>query len=153
MLRPFVVLLAILLLVPLASAAKDVRVMGGFYAPDGIEIAVGETVTWTNDDSMPHTVTSTWDAGESFDAILRSGESFSWTFAEEGAFQVHCRPHAYPNDATGTWEGMVMSIDVAPLGTGASIGESVKSGTPAPGPALVSLALVGAAMLLRRRAP
>jgi plastocyanin len=28
------------------------------YRPDPVQISVGDTVPWTNDDSQPHTVTS-----------------------------------------------------------------------------------------------
>lgn len=88
--------LALLVLLPTAVAATEVKVLGGFFDPAELTVSVGEDVVWTNEDGMPHTVTSTWDEGASFDAVLRGGESFAWTFADTGDFVVHCRPHAYP---------------------------------------------------------
>ncbi|HVM46081.1 MAG TPA: plastocyanin/azurin family copper-binding protein [Candidatus Thermoplasmatota archaeon] len=147
--RPLLASLAILALLPTAAAATEVKALGGFFSPDALQVAAGEEVVWTNEDSMPHTVTSTWDAGKTFDAVLRGGESFSWTFSEVGEFIVHCRPHAYPNE-DGSWEGMAMTIAVVPEGAG-SIGGPVNE-TPAPALPLLIVGLLGAATLLRRRA-
>jgi len=141
--------LALVLALPVASAATDVKVLGGFFSPDSLQITVGEEVVWTNEDSMPHTVTSTWDGGESFDAIVRNGESFAWTFGEIGEFVVHCRPHAYPND-DGHMEGMVMTISVAAVAGAGNIGAPLQE-TPGPALMLVLAGLVGAAFLWRRR--
>lgn len=141
---------------PAAAAAVQVKVMGGFFDPATLDVAPGDEVTWTNEDSMPHTVTSTWDAGGSFDITLKGGESFTWTFPDEGSFAVHCRPHAYMDEETGTMQGMTMSIDVAAGsdGGGSGLAPAGKLGganVPAPAIALVIVALLGATMLLRRR--
>ena len=143
------VTLAFLLVLPAASAATEVKVMGGFFDPASLEIVVGEEVIWTNEDSMPHTVTSSWDSGESFDAVLRGGESFSWTFGDAGDFIVHCRPHAYPNESGGM-DGMAMTIAVGPLESVGNIGGPVNK-TPLPAVALVIFAMIVSTMLLRRR--
>lgn len=152
-------ILAALCLVALAptavAAAAQVKAMGGFFDPSTIQVAPGDEITWTNEDSMPHTVTSTWDAGESFDVVLKGGESFTWTFGEEGSYDVHCRPHAYMDDESGKMVGMTMAIDVvaaASEGGGlAPAGKLGGAGVPAPAVALVIVALLGATMLLRRR--
>ena len=138
------VALALLALLPTAAAATDVKAMGGFFAPDRIEILADEEVVWTNDDSMPHTVTSTWDEGASFDAVLRGGESFSWTFDTPGDYVVHCRPHAYPGES-GAMEGMAMTVHVAELESTAAINE-----VPLSGVGLVVVAFIGVALLVRR---
>lgn len=143
--RMLLAALVLLMVAPTAMAATEVKAMGGFFAPDSIAIAPGEEVVWTNEDSMPHTITSTWDSGASFDAVLRGGESFAWTFADAGDFKVHCRPHAYPNESGGM-DGMAMSVQVAPLESVAEISKPV----PGPAIALVLAALVGVACFSRR---
>lgn len=147
--RALLVALASVMLVPLASAATEVKALGGFFEPASLDLVVGEEVVWTNEDSMPHTVTSTWDEGASFDAVVRGGESFSWTFGQTGDFVVHCRPHAYPAE-DGSMEGMAMTIRVGPLESVGSIGEGANQ-TPGVGLALLTFALVGATMIFRSR--
>jgi len=64
---------------------------------------VGTTLTWTNYDVAPHTVTSgTHDAEtDTFHSgLLQRGESWSYTFTEPGTYAYHCDPHPY-------MEGMV----------------------------------------------
>lgn len=68
------------------------------YSPNPIEIKAGETVLWVNDDSSRHTATSR-DGGterveDTFDSgILRNGNSFSFTFEEEGEYHYFCLLH------------------------------------------------------------
>lgn len=74
------------------------------FAPNPLNINVGDTVTWTNKDSQPHTVTSGTgnsdpNKGQEFDSspnlqpILTPGMTFSWTFEEAGEFQYFCVLH------------------------------------------------------------
>ncbi|MDQ3968181.1 MAG: cupredoxin family copper-binding protein [Thermoproteota archaeon] len=65
------------------------------YNPNPIEIKVGDTVTWINNDSSPHTVTSSSNDGSiTFDSdVLRRGETFSFTFDEEGQYPYLCTLH------------------------------------------------------------
>lgn len=66
----------------------------GDYSVNELEITVGDTVTWTNeDDGVIHTVTA---ADESFDSgFLAPGESWSYTFTEPGEFEYLCMPHPW----------------------------------------------------------
>jgi plastocyanin len=62
------------------------------YNPNPIEIKVGDTVTWINNDSSPHTVTSSNDS--TFDSdIMRRGETFSFTFDNVGEYPYFCTLH------------------------------------------------------------
>ena len=65
------------------------------YNPNPIEIKVGDTVTWINNDSSPHTVTSSSnDSSITFDSdVLRRGEMFSFTFDKEGQYPYLCTLH------------------------------------------------------------
>src|SRR5215212_2702421 len=61
------------------------------FSPNPVEVKVGETVTWINDDSGRHTVTSkdgTFDSG-----VMGKGQSFSFTFDKSGQYPYFCSPH------------------------------------------------------------
>ena len=59
------------------------------FVPDRIEVAVGQTVTWTNRDFVPHTVTA--PGIESGD--LAEGKSWSMVAKEKGEIAYICRLH------------------------------------------------------------
>ncbi len=66
------------------------------YHPNPVQISVGDTITWTNDDSQPHTVTS----GEAvtpdgrFDSgIMAPAATFDFTFTEAGEYPYFCLLH------------------------------------------------------------
>jgi plastocyanin len=63
------------------------------YATERIEIAVGTTVTWTNDDPVAHTVTA--DDGSFNSGLLNNGQTWSHTFDEPGEFPFYCMPHPF----------------------------------------------------------
>lgn len=79
---------------PTAAGTTTVVSISDFaFNPNQITIRKGSKVTWVNKDSMPHTVTS--DAGSTTLAsgTLQSGDSFSFTFNEAGAYNYHCTIH------------------------------------------------------------
>jgi len=62
------------------------------FEPFELKIKVGDTVIWTNRDSVAHTVTS--DSGTLLDSpYLSKDGQYSHTFTEEGIFSYHCKPH------------------------------------------------------------
>jgi plastocyanin len=63
-----------------------------FSFGDPIEVAVGTTVTWTNNDTSPHTATS--DDGTFQSGKIDPGASFSFTFDTAGTYEYHCEFHA-----------------------------------------------------------
>src|SRR5262245_32588406 len=71
------------------------------YAPNPINANVGDTVTWTNKDTQPHTVTSgsngqpdgTFDSSPDFNPLLAPQQTFSHTFEEAGEFPYYCALH------------------------------------------------------------
>jgi plastocyanin len=61
------------------------------FSPSDAPVAVGATVTWTNDDSLAHTSTSSdgvWNSD-----TLQPGDTFSFTFEEAGTFAYTCSIH------------------------------------------------------------
>ena len=72
------------------------------YMPNAVNVSPGETVTWTNTDFFPHTVTSgkptDSTSGTLFDSnILSSGDTFSHTFtaSDVGAINYFCILHPW----------------------------------------------------------
>lgn len=71
------------------------------FAPNPINAQVGDTVTWTNKDSTPHTITSgtggtpdgKFDSSPGFNPLMAPGATFSHTFAEAGEFPYYCGLH------------------------------------------------------------
>jgi plastocyanin len=61
------------------------------FSPNPVEVNVGETVTWVNDDSSRHTVTSKDGVFDS--DIMGKGQSFSYTFDKAGEYSYYCSPH------------------------------------------------------------
>lgn len=75
-----------------SRAAKQITIHNFSFSPATLTVPVGATVTWTNQDSAGHTVTSdtaAWpDSG-----TLDTGKSFSFTFKKAGKFTYHCAIH------------------------------------------------------------
>ena len=64
------------------------------FSPANVRIDVGTTITWTNRDSVGHTVTS--DDGDELDSeLLDEGETYAHTFTEPGTYAYYCKPHPY----------------------------------------------------------
>lgn len=60
-------------------------------SPDRLEVAVGDTVTWTNRDLVPHTVTSAAAGIES--GNIAPGASWKTVVKRRGEFEYTCRYH------------------------------------------------------------
>ena len=72
------------------------------YSPDSVTIVVGvnNTVKWTNNDSVDHTVTSTDvpSGATSFDSgPINPGDTFTKTFTVPGTYHYHCSLHSWMN--------------------------------------------------------
>jgi plastocyanin len=71
------------------------------YQPNPIQVSVGNTVTWTNNDSQPHTVTSgsngqpdnKFNSSPNFSPLLNPGQTFSFTFTQAGNYPYFCMLH------------------------------------------------------------
>ena len=71
----------------------------GFYIPLNAEVTPGTTVTWINDDSVPHTIQSQDEKGAIIglfnSAPLQTGETFEYTFDESGVYNYYCSFHPW----------------------------------------------------------
>jgi plastocyanin len=66
------------------------------FAPAELKVKVGDTVTWSNHDDIPHTVVS---AGKFRSKALDTDDTFSFTFTAAGEYPYFCSLHPH---MTGT---------------------------------------------------
>ncbi|AJM92030.1 MULTISPECIES: plastocyanin/azurin family copper-binding protein [Nitrosopumilus] len=71
----------------------------GFYSPLNLEIPAGTTVTWVNDDSVPHNIQSIDAKGKVIQLFnsppLNTGDRFEFTFDDEGVYKYYCSFHPW----------------------------------------------------------
>jgi plastocyanin len=97
---------------------SSVSMTGSQFDPRNISVDAGTTVTWTNDDSFEHTVTSASDNWNK-DSRVAGGEETTHTFEESGVYEVFCSIHGGSD-----LSGMSMKVGVGdatidePLGGG-----------------------------------
>src|SRR5712692_10706858 len=63
------------------------------YQMANIQVRAGTTVTWTNQDNVPHSVT--FKNGMKDSGLFYQGQSFSYTFNTPGTYQYYCSVHPY----------------------------------------------------------
>ena len=74
------------------ASAVAVSIQNFSFSPSTLTVKTGTTVTWTNNDSVAHTVTSDV-AGPLNSPTIPPGQSFSYTFTAAGTVTYHCAPH------------------------------------------------------------
>ena len=87
---------------PGAGGAKvSVSIADFAFSPAKLEISAGTTVTWTNNDTTAHDVTSTKTddvdtatTGLFSSGTMQAGDTFSYTFDKKGDFYYECSIHA-----------------------------------------------------------
>ena len=76
-------------------ATNSVSIKNFTFDPAVITVKVGTTVTWTNSDQDPHTVTSDGKSGPLNSKPLNQGETFQYTFTQAGTFSYLCTIHPF----------------------------------------------------------
>jgi plastocyanin len=80
-------------------ATVEVAMGGRAFAPGRVQASVGDVISFTNEDPVPHT--ATLDDGSCTPENLVKGATGSLTFTVAGEYPFHCRIHP---DMTGTFE-------------------------------------------------
>lgn len=76
---------------PALAADRTVTIAGFAFDPSTVRVRVGDTVTWSNQDSTAHTATAldlSFDTG-----TIDSGQTASVTFDKAGTFEYMCGIH------------------------------------------------------------
>ena len=74
--------------------ATDVVKISDFaFSPANITVKKGDTVTWTNEDNVAHTVTESDDRDGPKSDDLQKGDTYTFTFNDVGTFKYKCSLH------------------------------------------------------------
>jgi len=74
-----------------AESGNSVTIQNFAFNPQTLTVAVGTTVTWTNQDSATHKINSnTFNSSD-----LSKGATFSYTFQTPGTYDYSCSIHPY----------------------------------------------------------
>jgi plastocyanin len=77
-------------------ATNTVEIKNYTYSPQSIKVKKGTTVTWINEDLVPHTVTKSDKNKNGPDSTyFGKGKKYSYTFGEIGRYDYYCKPHPY----------------------------------------------------------
>ena len=94
-------LTAIILPVSAQNAAQDAPGAVGIdnftFNPQKLTVKAGTTVTWTNQDDIPHAIAAVSKQFKS--KALDTGDAYSFTFTTPGAYEYFCSLHPH---MTGT---------------------------------------------------
>ena len=85
----------LLCLAVLPAAAEEVGIDNFTFTPAEITVAAGATVTWTNHDDIPHTVTSTAHPPAFRSDALDTDDHTSVTFTTPGIYRYFCSLHPH----------------------------------------------------------
>jgi plastocyanin len=87
-------LLALASALPATACAEDleVKIDNFTFGPQKLTVKVGATVTWINEDDIPHTVVST---GHFRSKALDTGDKYSFTFTTPGSYEYFCGLHPH----------------------------------------------------------
>ena len=78
---------------PAGAAEIKVGIDNFTFNPKEVRVKAGDTVVWTNNDDIPHTVASPRNSIRS--KPLDTGDSFSFTFTTPGDFNYFCSLHPH----------------------------------------------------------
>lgn len=74
----------------------DATIQNFEFSPAVIKVKAGQTVTWTNKDSIQHNVVANTPSPDAPDGpLLAQGETYKFTFNKPGTYTLHCAPHPY----------------------------------------------------------
>jgi plastocyanin len=76
-----------------ALETKSIEIEKFAFAPKEITVTPGTTITWTNRDETPHTISTADKAFAS--KAMDTGDRFEYTFIKEGDFTYFCTLHPF----------------------------------------------------------
>src|SRR5215213_2373686 len=122
-------LVALVLFAPTAGAQGEtmtVSIKNFAFDPPNTTVSAGTTVTWVNDDQVPHTATANDGAFDS--GTLQPGQSHSFAFDKPGTYAYHCNIHPY---MTATVSVSGASASASPSASASSSGSAMATSSTA----------------------
>ena len=123
-------LVALVLFAPTAGAqgkTMPVSIKNFAFNPPNTTVSAGTTVTWVNNDQVPHTATANDGAFDS--GTLQPGQSYSFKFDKPGTYAYHCNIHP-DMSATVTVSGA--SASASPSASASSSGSASLTASASP---------------------
>src|ERR1700730_9123933 len=78
----------------LAQDAPSVSVQDNLFVPKQAEIVAGDSLIWSHDGAVQHTITA--DDGSFDSGIINPGDTFAFTFDASGTYPYYCQIHGAP---------------------------------------------------------
>lgn len=74
------------------GSGTSITIQNFAFSPQTLNVKAGDTVTWTNEDSVGHKIAS--DTGSELGSdTLQNGATYSHTFSAAGTYAYHCAIH------------------------------------------------------------
>jgi len=83
----------LLLAIPVHAAEVQVKISNFAFTPQELTVKPGTTVTFENDDDIPHLVVAT--DGSFRSKALDTGDKYAFTFSKPGDFAYFCGLHPH----------------------------------------------------------
>jgi amicyanin len=78
------------------AAKSSITISNMAYSPATLTVKAGTKVTWTNQDGVAHSVTSSDGSSMAFDSgLLGKGQTYTLTFTQPGTYDYHCSVHPF----------------------------------------------------------
>lgn len=72
-----------------SAKTYNISIANFAFSPASLNINKGDTVVWTNNDSVPHQISGNSLNGQ----VMNKGQTYSFTFNDTGTFNYHCAIH------------------------------------------------------------
>jgi plastocyanin len=116
-----------------AAPSAEITMPGRLYSPGSLDVLVGTTVTWRNQDATTHTVTADNDSFDS--GFIGPGGTYARLFSQPGVYAFHCTIHRFMRGVVRVYS-LVLTGPDHPVEAGARV---VLTGRAPPGSAAVTL--------------
>ena len=83
---------------------QQVEIRALAFQTAALRVALGDTVTWTNQEIVPHTVTSDGPDASLQSPMLARDSTFTWVAKAIGTVRYHCQYHP----------SMIATVEVVP---------------------------------------
>jgi amicyanin len=78
---------------PASAAGQHVMIAQYAYSSATATVRVGDTITWTNHDDVPHDVVASSGPAAFRSPLLDKGQSWTHTFTSAGTYSYYCSVH------------------------------------------------------------